>query len=125
MLVTRKNHIKIESLKLKNDISNVFKLGKSKSLDGIVIKAIENDKGFTRFCIIPSHGFGNAVERNTLKRRIRNIFRDLCLYFVSSYDIVIIVKKTEKDTNFKDLFFKIEKVLKRLMLIDKKETLHL
>lgn len=125
MLVTRKNHIKIESLKLKNDISNVFKLGKSRSFDGIVIKVVENSIGSTRFCIIPSHGFGNAVERNTLKRRIRSIFRDLCVYFDSSYDIVVIIKKTEKNISFKDLLFKIEKVLKKLTIIDKKETAHL
>lgn len=118
MLVTRKNHIKIESLKLKNDISKVFKNGKTRTYDGIVIKKLDNSLSFNRLCIIPSHGFGNAVERNTLKRRVRNIIRETADSFILFYDIIIIVKKEEKNTDYKNLLIKINKVLKGLHMIN-------
>lgn len=37
--------------------------------------AIENEFSFDRFIVIPAKHFGNAVQRNLVRRRCKEIFR--------------------------------------------------
>lgn len=36
---------------------------------------VDNNLGFDRFIIIPAKHYGNAVERNKLRRRAKELFR--------------------------------------------------
>lgn len=125
--MTRKNHIDFStlknreinsfvSLKLKRDIDNVFKNARAKHLGGITLRVLKNDKDITRLLIIPMHGYGNAVTRNLLKRRVREIIRN-CEDFKTGYDIVIAVNKTENHTDFATLKKKIENLFMQSGLI--------
>lgn len=53
----------------------------------------------------------NAVERNKIKRRLREIIRKETLFLKNGYDYVFIVKKPSVNTSF--VFFK-QAVLKAL-----------
>ena len=103
-------------LKRKSDINNVFDKARVKRQGGFTLRAIENGVNITRLLIIPMHGYGNAVERNLLKRRVRESFRH-CENLIPGYDIVIAVNKVEKENDYFTLKSKIERLLMHNNLI--------
>lgn len=109
--MTKRSHINITSLKLKKDIARVFRFGKSKSQDEVTIKTLENKQACIRILIVPVHGFGNAVKRNLLKRRVREIFRELEPFLFNGFDIVIIVRKKQQVSDYSSLKNKIDNLL--------------
>ena len=119
--MTKKNHIdllilkkqnvnKFVSLKLKKDIDRVFKEARVRHNGGITLRALKNDLKVIRLLIIPMHGYGNAVERNLLKRRVREIIRSK-QNLITGFDIVIAVNKSEVNASFNDLSKKIDNLL--------------
>ncbi len=70
------------------------------SCKGMRLLAIGNSLSFDRFIIIPAKHYGNAVERNKLRRRAKEIFRlyperkiksDLAASGSAGLDIVLVV----------------------------------
>lgn len=114
----RKSHINtIVSLKNKKDIEKIFKLGKAKYIDGVGIRVVENKEEYNRMVIIPLHGYGNAVERNKIKRRIREILRIYDSQMNKGYDIAVLIKKTEQYTTYNHLKLKIKALLNRFKIL--------
>ena len=114
----RKSHTdSVISLKNKKDISNIFESGKVKYIDGIGIRIINNEEECNRAVIIPLHGYGNAVQRNKIKRRIREILRQCNICMDKGYDIAVIIKKTEQNTNFNKLKNKVMVLLSRFKIL--------
>ena len=117
--VMRKNRTdSVISLKTKKDINNIFEKGKVKYTDGIGIRIVKNGENYNRFVIIPLHGYGNAVERNKVKRRIREILRNYSFCMDKGYDIAVIIKKTEQNTNFNQLKNKVMVLLNRFKILN-------
>lgn len=115
----RKSHTdSVISLKNKKDISNIFESGKVKYIDGIGIRIINNEEECNRAVIIPLHGYGNAVQRNKIKRRIREILRQCNSCMDKGYDIAVIIKKTEQNTNFNQLKNKVMVLLSRFKILN-------
>lgn len=115
----RKSHTdSVISLKNKKDISNIFESGKVKYIDGIGIRIINNEEECNRAVIIPLHGYGNAVQRNKIKRRIREILRQCNICMDKGYDIAVIIKKTEQNTNFNQLKNKVMVLLSRFKILN-------
>ena len=115
----RKSHTdSVISLKNKKDISNIFESGKVKYIDGIGIRIINNEEECNRAVIIPLHGYGNAVQRNKIKRRIREILRKCNICMDKGYDIAVIIKKTEQNTNFNQLKNKVMVLLSRFKILN-------
>ena len=82
---------KINRLIKDKDFDNVFKNGKSSYDKLIGVKAIQNQLENSRFGILISAKVSKkAVERNKIKRQIREIIRLQLDKIKSSYDIVII-----------------------------------
>ncbi len=71
----RRSLTKTEILRSKHDIDRIFKQGRVVSCKGMRLLAIGNEFSFDRFIIIPAKHYGNAVERNKLRRRAKEIFR--------------------------------------------------
>ena len=115
----RKSHTdSVISLKNKKDISNIFESGKVKYIDGIGIRIINNEEECNRAVIIHLHGYGNAVQRNKIKRRIREILRQCNICMDKGYDIAVIIKKTEQNTNFNQLKNKVMVLLSRFKILN-------
>jgi len=66
--------------------------------------AIQNDLPSSRFGITVSKKIGNAVERNRVKRKIREIQRLTRHEILPGYDIVIIARRQSLGTSFEEMF---------------------
>ncbi|MGD1816835.1 MAG: ribonuclease P protein component [Pleomorphochaeta sp.] len=87
----RKSLSKLEILKKKSEIDNAFKIGKSTSRRGIRLILAPNDLNRNRIIVIPIKHYGNAVQRNTIRRRIKEIWRIEKEKFVSGNDFIFLV----------------------------------
>ena len=82
----------------KKDHEKVQKLGNFISLNNIAIKVIENDLKETRVGIIVGLKYSKkAVERNQVKRIIREIIQPELKNLKKGVDIVVMARKREEE----------------------------
>ncbi len=72
----RRSLTKIEIIRKKDDIDRIFKTGKSYSCLGMRLISLENELGWDRLIVIPAKHYGRAVDRNKVRRRVKDIFRN-------------------------------------------------
>ena len=75
-LVMRRSLTKRDILRNKKDIDRIFKSGKRFSFEKMRLIYLANGLSFDRFIIIPAKHYGNSVQRNLLRRRAKEIFRN-------------------------------------------------
>lgn len=75
-LVMRRSLTKRDILRNKKDIDRIFKSGKRFSSEKMRLIYLANGLSFDRFIIIPAKHYGNSVQRNLLRRRAKEIFRN-------------------------------------------------
>lgn len=101
-------------LKKKKDFAKVYKKGKGFKQDFLFLKAVENGLDNTRIGIVVSAKIAKkAVERNLIKRRLREIIRKRIEEIKPGLDIVII---TLKGMSRKTSFQAIEEAIDKLLL---------
>ncbi|MBU0997523.1 MAG: ribonuclease P protein component [Firmicutes bacterium] len=77
----------------------------------VIYKLVKKDETHFRFAISVPKKYGNAVERNLMKRRIREIVRSN--HFLDGLDFFIIVKPKAKELNFQEVKIDLEKLFAR------------
>lgn len=89
----RKSLTRSERIKKRSDINRLFSEGKSVSCFGAKLLYRKNDLHIHRIICIPAKKFGRAVDRNAVKRHVREIFRlhKERLNNDDGYDIAIVV----------------------------------
>ena len=82
---------KEERLRKRLEIRKVLR---AKGISGTycILHAMRNDEKISRFGVIVSRKVGKAVERNLVKRRLREIFRRLKKCLLKTVDIVVRAK---------------------------------
>ena len=75
-----------------------------------------NEQPLTRYAFAISKRVGNAVIRNRIKRRLREILRLSAL--TEGFDIVIVARPAAAKTNFQALNTELTMLLKRARLLD-------
>ena len=91
-------------LRKKKEIEKVLKTGKSIFARDFKLIVLRNNLKFSRFTIIISNKVSKkAVERNKLKRQIREIIRLNIDKLVFGYDICLLSRKSLLDKTFQDL----------------------
>ena len=104
-------------LKLKKDIDNVFKKGKSSFTANLGVKAVVNSLNESRFTvIIGKKTHKSAVKRNLFKRRVRAVLKNLKIK--PKFDIIILFQKNIKDIEFIEVEKQLKFSLKRLNLLN-------
>lgn len=108
---------KIYRLTKDKEFDNVFKHGQA-GFDKIVgIKAVRNQTDKSRFGIVVSAKISKkAVERNKIKRQIREIIRARLDKIKSGYDIMIISLPDILGKNYQEIEESISRNFKRLGL---------
>ena len=72
----RRSLTKTQIIRKKDEIDRIFKHGKKVSCEKMRLIYLSNDLSYDRIIVIPARHFGNSVERNKLRRRIKEIFRN-------------------------------------------------
>lgn len=106
---------KEEKLLAKPQFDAVFDNGRSAGNKRLVMHWLANELGYPRLGLVVSTRFGNAVQRNRFKRRVREIFRTHKRE-IGGYDIVVLpAKRPEaRDSTFDELADSFLKLLARM-----------
>jgi len=95
-----------ERIRKKKDFSDLYKKGSCARGKYFNLIFLPNGLGHSRMAAVTSKKVGNAVERNRIRRRARDLYRrnkDLLAYPV---DILLIAKKDIKDATWQDLLLR-------------------
>ena len=84
-----------------------------------VLKIKANSLGISRYGIITSKKVGGAVQRNKVKRRLREILRGVEV--VPGWDIVVIARSGARGTGFDELKMAVTGLLSRGRVMQKDE----
>ena len=97
-------------LKKKKDFENVFKSGKGFKEDSLYFKIKKNNLKNSRFCFVVGKNISKkAVERNKIKRQLREIIKkNLDEIKINADCVLIVMPGAESDYN------KLEKIVNKL-----------
>lgn len=84
---------KRERLKLRRDITLLFKFGKAVQNEDFVIIYRKNGLDYSRIAVSVKKKFGKANRRNKLRRWIKECFRLNKSEIIKGYDFLIIARK--------------------------------
>ena len=105
----------IKTLTGKDQFELVYEKGRSWAAREIVIKALPSGLDATRYGLTVSRRVGKAVVRNKIKRRLREILRQMNL--PPGWDIIIIVRNPAARADFTTLGRSVGKLLIQAGLI--------
>ena len=107
---------------LKNrDFGRVYRQGKSKADDCLVLYILENGTDVKRLGITVSKKIGNSVVRSRVKRVIKEAWRVQEDYFLNGYDYVFIARINAKEKKSTDLEVSVRRLLSRFRLYQRTE----
>lgn len=86
----------IVSLKQNRDFQRTYKKGSYKAGRFLVVYARDNHLHYNRIGIATGKRFGNSVQRNRVKRLIRESYRHVAPDFKQGYDLVFMVRAVGK-----------------------------
>ena len=106
---------KEEKLLNKAQFDVVFNKGSSAGNKRLVVHWLENELGHPRLGLVVSTRFGNAVQRNRFKRRIRELFR-LHKNEIGARDVVVLPSKRpeSRDSTYEELGDSFLKLMTRI-----------
>ena len=84
---------KLYIVKTNKDFENIIKNGLCLKNKYYIIHSLSNDLPYDRFGISVSKKLGNAVFRNTYKRKIRSIIDKYKKHYINKRDYIIILRK--------------------------------
>lgn len=79
----------------------------------MVIHALSNQQENQRVGIIVKKSIGNAVQRNKIRRRLREIWRQQNQILISGYDVVVIARKEITSATFAEMEQELKELLQR------------
>lgn len=107
-------------IKKNNEYRKVYNHGISLANKHVVIFAYRNDLSWRRFGFSVSKKIGNAVQRNKVRRKLKEICRINADWFCDSCDYIIIARKGIEDLEYylikksvEKLAYKINKKIKK------------
>ncbi|MCB9895082.1 MAG: ribonuclease P protein component [Planctomycetes bacterium] len=106
---------KEEKLLNKGQFDVVFEKGRSAGNKRIVMHWLANELGHPRLGLVVSTRFGNAVQRNRFKRRVREIFRTH-KNEIGARDVVVLPSKRpeSRESTYEELADSFLKLLTRI-----------
>ena len=82
----------IVSLKKNNEFQRVYRKGRYKAGRFLVLYVLPNKQGYNRIGIATGKRFGNSVQRNRMKRMIRESYRLSQDRMMQGFDIVFMAR---------------------------------
>jgi len=109
----------MDSIKKSSDFALVAKYGDRWFSDSFIIQILKKENRLeedSRFGLVVSKKLGNAVTRNFVKRRFREVIRICFPVNIKGYDIVLVGRKSSQGRDFKQIQEDMLWSLKRLGL---------
>jgi ribonuclease P protein component len=94
---------KDERIRKRQDYLRIYQQGTRRYSERFTIITCRNESGITRLGMTVSKKVGNAVQRNRIKRLLREFFRLNKSRLPASQDIVIIAKKGILPMSYNDV----------------------
>lgn len=95
----------------RGEFSNVFEQGRKFPSRFLVLYVQPNGLNQSRLGLVVSRKVGNAVARNKVKRRLREIFRKLLTEIEFCCDMVVVARSLAAEAGFLDLDRSIRRVV--------------
>ena len=92
-----------ERIRKKKDFLFLYKKGNRYRGRYFNLIYLSNDLNFSRMAVVVSKKVGGAVERNTIKRRLRTLFRRNKHILLNPLDIICVVKKEIQSASWQSL----------------------
>lgn len=105
-------------LRNRRDFDKTYKRGKSLVNSCLVLVYSKNRLPVTRVGFSASKKFGNAVHRNKVKRRLKEIYRQKINEIKPGYDLIFVVRKGARDADFKKLEGQMYGLLNKARLLE-------
>ncbi len=107
-------------IKKSSEIDAIFKKRQSTGDKFFAVYKLQNNEDtHFRFAISVGKKYGNAVERNLVKRRIRNIVQELKEQLICNR-FVIVIKPQAKECSYQQIKTKVHDLLNKLKLLETK-----
>lgn len=104
-------------IKKNKEFVRTYKKGKVFFSPSIVMYAVNNEKAETRFGFSVSKKVGNAVFRNRVKRKLREICRLNMHKIKGGYDIIIVARAIAASKKYSEILNETEKLLNKAKVI--------
>jgi ribonuclease P protein component len=99
----------------RTDFANVYRIGRFSSEGPLSAKSAPNKSEISRIGFsIEKKFFKKAVERNRMKRVLREAFRENLKELKTGLDIVIFYKKSEKNPDYQEISELVKKIIKKI-----------
>ncbi len=105
------------TLKKNHEFRRLYSKGKSAAAPCLVCYCRKNSRGSSRIGFTVSNKIGNAVTRNRIRRRLREIYRLHEGEVKRGYDIVIVARHRAAEADYHRLEKELMKTLGRLSLL--------
>lgn len=107
------------SLKKNKDFRNVYRNGNSYATRNLVLYKLKSNNDYNRYGFSISKKIGKAVFRNKLKRRLKEIIRDIEKDNIDrGYDLVFIARKPIVKINFRGIERDVRKLCEKMSILD-------
>ena len=111
----RRSLSKTEILRKRRDIQRVFRGGATYRLEGLHLRVLENDTGWSRVLFATTRAFSGAVARNRARRHLREAYRVIKQDIQGHYDIAFVLYPGSHD--FTERQTQVEKLLHQAGLL--------
>ena len=101
-----------------SEFEKVYKQGTAYRGKLFTVHEFPNELGTLRLGLSVSKKVGNAVVRNTLRRRLREIFANVAPEAGSDRDLVVSARPAARGASFEDLRAEFSRALVRLRVLD-------
>ena len=106
------------SIKKQSEIDLVYQKKNVVSCKGFSLFVMKNDVNLHfRYALSIGKKYGNSVERNLMKRRVREVVHSLSLVIDSSYDFLIVIKPLSKEYSFETISAELKYLMSKIKLI--------
>lgn len=95
----------------------IRKQGRSHANDLLVMCALPNSLPYSRFGFSVSSRIGNAVQRNRIKRRLREAMRLRMALVKSGWDVVFIARNPIRSADYQEMDAACARLLRRAHLL--------
>lgn len=97
-----------ERIRKRTDYQRIQRIGKKIISEHLIFFVAKNDLYFSRIGLIVSKKVGNAVNRNRVKRILREIFRQHKEFFSQGIDVLVFVRPSAKALRYAEMVGLIE-----------------